>query len=59
MNPTVDKFIAVVAILCLIFFMSIILVYVERWNLALVTVVGLAMAAYDFWRELFQRRNGD
>jgi len=59
MNPTIDKIIAVVAILCLVFFMSIILVYVERWNLALVTAVGLAMAAYDFWRELFRRRNGD
>jgi len=57
MNPTIDKVIAVVAMACLIAFMAIVVVHVNRWNLTLVTVVGLLLAAYDFWRELFSGKS--
>ncbi len=56
MNPTTEKIIALVALLGLIGFVMVILIFVGELNLIVVTTVGMLFAVYDFWRELFTRR---
>ena len=45
-----DKVLAVVSLGCLIAFMAIVIYYIAEPDLAIVTVVVLLMAAYDFFR---------
>lgn len=56
MNPTVEKILAIIAMGCLIAFMMVVVIWVPRWNLISITVISLAMAAYDFYRDLFTDR---
>lgn len=56
MNPTVEKIIAVVALLGLIAFMSVLVVYIAEPDLTIIVAIGLLFAAYDFWRELFTNK---
>ena len=55
----VDKVLGVAAILALIGFMGVLVIFVPDLDLILVTVVVTAMAAYDFYITLFKPRNGD
>lgn len=54
-----DKILGVAAILVLAGFMSVLIIFVPDIDLILVTVVVTGMAAYDFYRTLFKRKNGD
>jgi hypothetical protein len=47
-----DRALAVISIALLIAFVSIVVWYVGRTNLTVVVVLVMAMAIYDFWREL-------
>jgi hypothetical protein len=47
-----DRILAILSIALLIGFMAIVVWYVGRMNLTAVVVLVLAMAIYDFWREL-------
>lgn len=52
-----DKVLAVVAILTLAVFVSVVVWFVPEPDLIIVTVVVLAMAAFDFYLMAF-RKNG-
>ena len=56
MNPTTEKIIAILALLALITFMLVVIIYVAELNLIVIATIGLLFAAYDFWRELFSPR---
>ena len=56
MNPTTEKVIALLALLGLITFMLVVIVYVAELNLIVIATIGLLFAAYDFWRELFTNK---
>jgi hypothetical protein len=55
----VDKILGVAAIIVLIGFMSVLVVFVPDFDLILVTLVVTGMAAYDFYVTLFKRKNGN
>ena len=59
MNPTTEKVIALLALLGLIAFMLVVIIYVAELNLIVISTIGLLFAAYDFWRELFTDKGGD
>ena len=52
-----DRIIATVAIAVLIAFMGVMIWFVARPNLIVITAIVLAMAIYDFWIQLFRRRS--
>lgn len=54
-----DKILGVVAIIALIGFMSVLVIFVPDFDLILVTVVVTVMAAYDFYINLFKPKNGN
>lgn len=56
MNRNTERIIAVVALLGLISFMLVLLIFVGEVNLTVIVTIGLLFAAYDFWRELFSSR---
>ena len=58
MNKTTETIIAIIALLGLVTFMSVLVVYVAEPDLIVIVVIGLLFAAYDFWRELFRGGNG-
>jgi hypothetical protein len=47
---------ALLAFLCLIAFFGVILARVPRLDLGGAVVIGLGLAAYDVWSQLFRRR---
>ena len=47
---------ALLALLCLLAFFSVILKFVPRLDLAGAVLFGVALAAYDLWRQLRPRR---
>jgi O-antigen/teichoic acid export membrane protein len=49
-----DKFFASFSILCLIAFMSIILYFVDAWDLRIISVTVLLMALFDFYLLAFR-----
>jgi hypothetical protein len=53
-----DKILGVAAIIVLIGFMSVLIIFVPDFDLILVTVVVTGMAAYDFYVTLFKSKNG-
>ena len=55
MNRTTETIIAIIALLGLIVFMSVLVIYVAEVNLIVIVTIGLLFAAYDFWRDLFGR----
>lgn len=54
----IDKFLAVVSLACLIGFMGVIIWFVPDPDLVIVTIIVLAMAVYDFYREAFRKGGG-
>ena len=58
MNRITETVIALVALLGLIAFMLVLLIYVAEPNLIVIATIGLLFAAYDFWRELFTDKGG-
>ncbi len=54
-----DKAIVIAALVLLIGFMAILIGFVPEIDLTIVVVIVVAMACYDFYRELFGKRNGD
>lgn len=53
-----DKILGVAAIATLVGFMGVLVIFVPDFDLILVTVVVTAMAAYDFYINLFRSKNG-
>jgi hypothetical protein len=53
-----DKIIGLTAIVVLIAFMGILVGYVPSLDLVIIISIVVLMAAYDFYRALFKRRNG-
>ncbi len=56
MNRTTERIIAILALLGLITFMLVVIIYVAELNLIVIATIGLLFAAYDFWRELFTNK---
>ena len=56
MNRTTERIIAILALLGLITFMMVVIIYVAEANLIVIATIGLLFAAYDFWRELFTNK---
>ena len=54
----IDRLIGVVAIAVLAGFMGILIGFVPDFDLIVVTVVVVGMAAYDFFLTLFKSSNG-
>jgi len=50
-----DKILALVALLGLIIFNSVILIWVAEPDLIILVSIGLILAAYDFWCSVFRR----
>jgi hypothetical protein len=50
-----DKILALVALLGLIIFNSVILIWVAEPDLIILVSIGLILAAYDFWRSVFRQ----
>lgn len=51
-----DRFLAIASLLALIAFLSVVPLFVPHVDLILFTVGCVALAAFDFWRELFHKR---
>lgn len=54
-----DKILGIAAIAVLIGFMAVHVIFVPDVDLILVLGVVTLMAAFDFYRTLFKRKNGD
>ena len=54
----IDRLVAVVALLSFTGFLVVLLWFVREPDLIVVAILGMVMAAYDFWRELRGGRNG-
>lgn len=47
-----DRFLAVISLAAFIGFMIVVISFIGRLNLAVIVALVIAMAVYDFWREL-------
>lgn len=54
-----DKTLGIAAIIMLIGFMGVLVIFVPDFDLILVTLVVTLMAAYDFYITLFKGKNGN
>jgi len=52
---TTDRVLATLAMLCLIAFLSVLVIWVPRWDLGIVIGVSVLLAAYDFYHDLKPR----
>ena len=52
----IEKATAVIALLGLIAFVSVVPLYVPEPTLIILTIACVLLAAFDFWRQLFRRR---
>jgi len=52
---TTDKIIAFIALLGLVVFNSVILIWVAEPDLIILVSIALMLAAYDFWRSVFRQ----
>jgi len=52
---TTDKIIAFIALLGLVIFNSVILIWVAEPDLIILVSIALMLAAYDFWRSVFRQ----
>lgn len=50
-----DKIIAFIALLALIVFNSVVLIWVAEPDLIILVSLGLILAAYDLWCDVFSR----
>lgn len=48
-----DRILAALALLGLLAFLSILVIWVKRWDLTIVVGVSVAFTIYDFYRELW------
>ena len=55
---TVDRLLAVFSLTVFIAFLGIIVYFVAEVDLAIVVIIVIAMAAYDFYRTAFQQNSG-
>ena len=53
-----DKVLAIFSLALLIAFTGVIVWYIARPNLTVIVVLVVALAVYDFWRELWGSRKG-
>lgn len=53
---TTDKVLAIGALLALIAFLSVVPLFVPHVDLIIFTLGCVALACFDFWRELFRRQ---
>jgi|GEM_PF-897672 len=53
-----DKIFAVFSLVILFAFVGVVIGFVAEWDLAIVVIVVLLMATYDFWKTLW-RGNGN
>lgn len=51
-----DKILALLALLALVGFVIVVPLFVPKLDLIILAAITIALAAFDFWRELF--RNG-
>lgn len=58
MTP-LDKLLALLALGAFIFFLAILIGFVPRVDLTVVTVIGVGLAIYDFWLSLRGRHRDD
>ncbi len=49
-----DKFFACFSMLCMIGFVSIVLWFVDAWDLRIISIAVLGMASYDFYLLAFK-----
>lgn len=47
-----DKIFAAISLIMLFAFVGVVVGFVAEWDLALVIIVVLLMASYDFWKTL-------
>ena len=52
-----DKVIAIVSVAALVAFTAVVVVFVKELDLAIVVVLCLLMACYDFWTTLRRQKN--
>lgn len=52
----IDKIMAIFALLGLTAFVATVPIYVPHIDLIIFSALCVALAAYDFWRELFRRK---
>jgi len=52
---TTDKIIAFIALLGVVVFNSVILIWVAEPDLIILVSIALMLAAYDFWRSVFRQ----
>lgn len=53
-----DRLIAILALLGLAAFVATVPIFVPHADLIILAVACVALAAFDFWRELFRRGGG-
>ena len=54
-----DKILVVVSLLAVIAFCGTVVYFVAEPDLLVVTVLVLLMAGYDFWSDVFRKKNGN
>ncbi len=54
-----DKGLATIAIIGLIVFVSVIIVFVPEPDLTIITIIVMAMAVFDFYLMTFRKKNSD
>lgn len=59
MNTTYDKILAVIALSLFVAFCAIIVIWVMEWDLKIVLLIAIGMAAYDFWQEAFKKKSNE
>ncbi len=53
-----DKIFAAISLIMLFAFVGVVIGFVAEWDLAIVVIIVLLMASYDFWKALW-RGNGN
>ena len=54
---TIDRIISLVAFAVLLGFLSILVMYVTRWDLGIVVLITAALAGWDFWSKMRPGKN--
>lgn len=53
-----DKLLAILALVLFFSFVTMVIVYIKEPDLIIISVLVMAFAAFDFWRQLFSSNNG-
>lgn len=54
-----DMALAVIGLSFLVAYLAILVSYIDKLPLTIVCLIGVACAAYDFWRTFFRRANNN